>query len=659
ASAAKQAVEAVGEEPELSVEAANERLDIITRARAETAEYATATEAVGEALDETIDAKPRRVITAGRLIPLIQLGMSGGFAVVGIVLTVMAIMAGDSALARTGQVVGATGVIGVLMSLAILEVQRRHSKAQYEASSVLHELAAQTAIELEKDIEVAKIQFAFVEERLRASLDDLGLEHDIPMAQLDVEQERVTRELHRRQIFDETMTVLKAANEVVDDASWTAEGDAEVAGEAAIQLGAMEDDWIDILMSLWLEPELGLTAVRESLDLVVELLKVRAEVSELNVRVPAMRVIVVQVEAGLSEIAEQTDLLEFDALEALPVLDQLKEDREQATRKQDKIGKLRRDGETWVARRATIERELASVRNERQELLDLVGAEDVASFREIAAQEEERRRLSADLDEIRRDSGHLTGPMGREIEAELQEAGSEVLLAERDALQSRVARLDELHERLEERSSELDERLDELSGSPKTLDYRIEMSQLDEELSHLDRRLTTVQTARRLISDAVAEYGTGEQEDRLRLTGEYLKRLSGGALVDIRRVASDPRAIFGAYELVSLNGNAESVDTLGGDIIRQIYLSIRLAIAHEYAAKGESVPVLLHDLGAALGSDNDRHFAAAAEELSQHTQVILLAAHPTSADRARDAAISAQPRVFDLGLQGRQIRLSA
>jgi len=37
----------------------------------------------------------------------------------------------------------------------------------------------------------------------------------------------------------------------------------------------------------------------------------------------------------------------------------------------------------------------------------------------------------------------------------------------------------------------------------------------------------------------------------------------------------------------------------------------------------------------------------------------LLDDHPGTVDRARDAAISAEPRVFDLGLQGRQIRLSA
>ena len=60
-----------------------------------------------------------------------------------------------------------------------------------------------------------------------------------------------------------------------------------------------------------------------------------------------------------------------------------------------------------------------------------------------------------------------------------------------------------------------------------------------------------------------------------------------------------------------------------------------------------------------LGPEHTRHFAAAAEELSHHTQVLLLADHPGTADRAREAAISAAPRVFDLGLQGRQIRLSA
>ena len=117
--------------------------------------------------------------------------------------------------------------------------------------------------------------------------------------------------------------------------------------------------------------------------------------------------------------------------------------------------------------------------------------------------------------------------------------------------------------------------------------------------------------------------------------------------------------MFSAFEVVSLNGHAEAVETLGGDLLRQLFLSSKLAIAHEQVENGEPVPVLLHDLGDMLGSEHERHFAAAAEELSQHTQVFLLASHPGTADRARDAAISADPRIVDLGLQGRQIRLSA
>ena len=263
------------------------------------------------------------------------------------------------------------------------------------------------------------------------------------------------------------------------------------------------------------------------------------------------------------------------------------------------------------------------------------------------------------MNEIRRNSGHLTGPSGREIEAELQESGSEELAAERDALITRVTRLEELQGRLEERSREFEDRLEELSGPPVTLDHRIEMFRLDEQMVDLARRLTTLQMARRLISDATAEYRSNGQSDRLRLIREYLKRLSGGALTEIRLSATADDAMFGSFQVVSLNGHAEPASALGGDLLRQLFLSSRPAIAHEWAESGEPIPVLLQDPGEMLGPDHERHFAAAAEELSQHTQVILLADHPGTVDRARDAAISTEPRVFDLRLQGRQIRLSA
>jgi len=336
-------LEAVGEAPDITIESASERLDAVTRGLAE---LATAREALAESLDNTIDARPRRTVSAGRLIPLVQLGMSSGFTVVGIALTFLAISAGDSALVRTGEIVGVTGFIGVLMSLAILEVQRRHSRAQYAASSVLHELAAQTADELENDIEVARVHLAYIEESLRTTLDELELKYDLPLAHLDVEWERVTRDIEKLQQFNASKALADEANDVVDNTTWAAEGDSEAAGEAINQLAAMEDDWVDILVSLGLDPGLGLNAVRESLDLVADLRQTRAELGELNLRVPAMRVVIVQVEAGLSEIAEALKLPEFSTHEAIPVLDQLKADREKAIQLQDQIGNLRRDGET-------------------------------------------------------------------------------------------------------------------------------------------------------------------------------------------------------------------------------------------------------------------------------------------------------------------------
>ncbi|MDA1258540.1 MAG: hypothetical protein O3C10_11980 [Chloroflexi bacterium] len=651
--------ESLGEPAEITVETATQRLDIITRARAEMVERAEARRSLGDSFAKAVEARPRRAISAGRLIPLVQLGMSGAFAVVGIVIWALAMSASDGSAMRTGQVVGLTGVIGVLMSIAILEVQRRHSRAQYEASAVLHELAARTAQELEKEMETRRVQLAYTEECLRSSLEELGLTRDLPLAQLDLERGRVTRELDRRLAFDEASAAVEETADVVDRAARDAEGAAETATDAKNHLDAMVDDRDDILISLGLQPELGSNAVRESLDLIAELRQVRTEVRVLQIRVPAMRLIVVEVEAGLSEIAEVAALPEFAAHAAAPVLEQLKEAREEANRRQDKIGRTRRDGEAWAAHRAVIEREIDDLRHERQELLDLVGAEDKSAFREIATREEERRRLSSELEEIRRNTPNLTGPAGREAEVELQESEPEALAAERDALNSRVSRLEELQERLATRIRSLDERREELSGPPRTLDYRIEIHQLDEQMKGLAKKLATVRTARRLVTEAAGEYGSTAQQNLLGLTGEYLKRLSGGELVKIRPAATEPGAMFGGVEVVSLNGHAERVDDLGSDLLRQVFLASKLAIAHEQTESGEPLPVLIHDLGHDLGPDHARHFAAAAEELSHNTQVILLTDHPGTVDRAREAATSVAPLIFDLGLQGRQIRLSA
>ncbi|MCH7907250.1 MAG: hypothetical protein IIB26_07455, partial [Chloroflexi bacterium] len=446
ATEAARRLEALGQAPDITSESASERLDTITRTQAEMVVRADARRSLDELLVRTIAARPHSAISAGRLIPLIQLGLSAGFTVVGMAVWFLAMLAGDPGAARTGQVVGATGMVGVLMSIGILWVQRRHSRAQYAASSVLHELAKRTAEELEKEIESSRVHFADADKILRSSLAELRLMRDIPIAQLDLERERVTSELDRRRAFDEASAVVDTSGEVLDSASWNAEGASEAVRDAKNQLGAMEDDWEDILGSLGLPSDLGMNAVREALDLVAELRRARAEVRELKLRVPAMRMVIVEVEAGLSEMAEAAGLPEFSAHEAGPVLEQLNEDRENATRTLDRIGRLRRDKETWAARRTAAEREIDGAGRERQELLDLVGAQDEAEFGEIAAREEERRRLSAELEDIRRGSRHLTGPSGREIEEELQGAGPEALAAERDALMARVSRLEELQE---------------------------------------------------------------------------------------------------------------------------------------------------------------------------------------------------------------------
>jgi uncharacterized protein YhaN len=365
------------------------------------------------------------------------------------------------------------------------------------------------------------------------------------------------------------------------------------------------------------------------------------------------------VETELCELKESAGVPGFDAGEAGPLLADLADRYRETAAARDEVGALRRAVEAWPARRAELERELASVQREHAELLDLAGVSVSEEFRRVAGREEERRAYSDELQELRRTANDLSGPDGREIEEQFRSVSVEEASAELAGLRDRARDLEELRVRLRLRLAEVEQQLERLSGPPRTVDIRIEMDRIADEGRDHARAWVVRALAERLAGEAVQEFRCERQPERLRLAGEYLERLSGGRYVAVRPCSGSQPVGPDALEIVGSNGRPISLARLARAGIEQACLAVRLAAAHDRATRQETLPVILDDVPAHLGPDLAPGGVAAVTTLAGTTQVFLLTGRASTAELMRGARGVGRLKVIDIGAEGRQLPLSA
>lgn len=307
---------------------------------------------------------------------------------------------------------------------------------------------------------------------------------------------------------------------------------------------------------------------------------------------------------------------------------------------------LRREEERRheMARGEELEREAAEARakltgldGQIRQLLHAAGADDDESFRRRAAQAERALRLNEQLRQLEAMLAHLAGTRGVAAMASELSGRGEEQLAEAWAEASRqVERLRMEADRLREDKGRLAGELARLTSDEE----HARLLQLREEREEEVRALTAQWAKRALALHLIrATRARAEQERQPRTmirAGEYFAAMTGGRYTRVVSRLSDR-----SVAAVRRDGEWVEPSRLSRGTAEQLFLSIRFALAHEYAQHA-SVPIMMDDIFVHFDSERLRRALLLLPSLAERHQVLLFTCHEHVRDEVRRLLPSAR-----------------
>ena len=89
--------------------------------------------------------------------------------------------------------------------------------------------------------------------------------------------------------------------------------------------------------------------------------------------------------------------------------------------------------------------------------------------------------------------------------------------------------------------------------------------------------------------------------------------------------------------MIDAHGRPQGVDTLSSGTREQLYLTVRLGLALEYAQRAVALPLLLDDVFVNFDPDRRTRAARALARVAERTQVLFLSCHPPTIKALGDA----------------------
>ncbi|HET9984364.1 MAG TPA: AAA family ATPase [Longimicrobiales bacterium] len=244
--------------------------------------------------------------------------------------------------------------------------------------------------------------------------------------------------------------------------------------------------------------------------------------------------------------------------------------------------------------------------------------EMAATVRRLETELGARLGLGADAEALRAELA-----TGRRGEWEAARAAAVEELAQLEARRDPAIRAHEKAER---------ERL-ELETSPELATFGMERQAVLTELAAMAREWAVAAAARGLAGEALHEYEQTRQPRVLALASRIFEGVTGGRYVAVQHEAE-------GTELVAVDrfdGRVRS-SALSRGTAEQLYLSLRLALAAEFAARGVPLPIVLDDVLVNFDPVRARAMAAALARKAEDQQVLIFTCQPATVDLILDAA---------------------
>jgi uncharacterized protein YhaN len=266
---------------------------------------------------------------------------------------------------------------------------------------------------------------------------------------------------------------------------------------------------------------------------------------------------------------------------------------------------------------------LARIKAAIAELWHETGAENEESFRRLCGQYERSLSLRSELSELEAWFDTASGETGRDKLFELLEHHSS------DALQEQLQQCRRLANDTEASLSELREQRGRLAGELVKLedgeehaDRLQKQTEAQSELHDQIRRWGVLALSAALFKSARESYERDRQPGVLRRASEHIHAMTEGRYV---RVV----APLGANELQVQRSDGDMLDPayLSRGTAEQLYLSIRFALAEEYARSKKPLPLVLDDIFVNFDRKRLDRALMTLSEVSKRHQILLFTCH--------------------------------
>ena len=505
---------------------------------------------------------------------------------------------------RVREAVGQRAQLGVIQRKALTELARaeHERKGAREAQAALQEKLAATAsrANLPSGADRATVRETrrrFEEQREQA-VEAMKVREGL--RQIELQQAEASRRLEERR-----------------------------AREAGLrqELEQVERDVRGALQSVGLPPMLSPSTALEAFSQIRQLQRVLAQSDPREQEIEAERRSVEAFAARVGAVASERGLAAVDGwagtLEELERrMQQEKRAAERERETDQQIALVRQDLER-------LDEQLARAQEERTKLLAAGGAPDAPEvfrrrFEKARLFQQARERLNEALAAL--DAHRPSSEPAKQFAERLEQTdwpAVEPALAE---LEEELGQAEEEDTRLREQRGRLTLEIEQMEGEEKLFDLRQGEEASRARLLEMTRRWNVLAVTEALLRQVQEIYDRERQPWRIRRASELLRRFTRGGLERIH-LRDDGGIMAVRPNLTDLRPEHMSTGTRD-----QLYLSMRLALVDEMAARGVMLPMLFDDILINFDDERARATAETLAELAADRQLWYFTAHqPTLA----------------------------
>jgi uncharacterized protein YhaN len=252
------------------------------------------------------------------------------------------------------------------------------------------------------------------------------------------------------------------------------------------------------------------------------------------------------------------------------------------------------------------------------------GAKDEAGFRRRLDAFQERTHLHARIREMDR---QITDRLGADedgiaVRAELATGRIQAWREARSTIGEDVRTLEAQRDEAIRKNTALQRDRKELEQSADVPRLEIESETLRADLVAAARRWAVVTLARSLVEETLERYMAERQPGVLQVAGRRLAQVTGGKYVGVMQDGDGE-----SFVVLDAAGRAKSPEQLSRGTAEQLYLSLRLALAAEFARHGAALPLVMDDVLVNFDLRRAGAAAAALAEIGTERQVIVFTCH--------------------------------